>query len=117
VNHEHTYRLYRSDGLSLRLKKQRRHVSAANRERQPRHWRRTRCSRWILFRTPCPAVAVTGADRRRRLPPRGLAIEVDRKIEGEQLVETIRRTSPIRGAPKTTHVDGRLEFISKALDR
>ena len=29
------YRLYREEGLSLRLKRPRRHVSAANRERQP----------------------------------------------------------------------------------
>jgi len=35
VNHKCLYRLYRNDGLSPRLKKPRRNVSAANRERQP----------------------------------------------------------------------------------
>ncbi len=35
VNHKRVYRLYCEDGLSLRLKRPRRHVSAANRERQP----------------------------------------------------------------------------------
>ena len=35
VNHKRVYRLYREDGLSLRLKRPRRHVSAASRERQP----------------------------------------------------------------------------------
>jgi putative transposase len=35
VNHKRVYRLYREDGLSLRLKKPRRNVSAAIRERQP----------------------------------------------------------------------------------
>jgi hypothetical protein len=35
VNHKRIYRLYREDGLSLRLKRPRRHVSAADRERQP----------------------------------------------------------------------------------
>jgi putative transposase len=35
VNHKRAYRLYRDDGLSLRLKKPRRNVSAANRVRQP----------------------------------------------------------------------------------
>ena len=35
VNHKRVYRLYRDDGLSLRLKRPRRNVSAANRERQP----------------------------------------------------------------------------------
>lgn len=35
VNHKRVYRLYREDGLSLRLRRPRRNVSAANRERQP----------------------------------------------------------------------------------
>ena len=35
VNHKRVYRLYREDGLSLRLKRPRRHVGAAQRERQP----------------------------------------------------------------------------------
>jgi putative transposase len=35
VNHKRVYRLYREDGLSLRLKRPRRNVSAASRERQP----------------------------------------------------------------------------------
>jgi putative transposase len=35
VNHKRVYRLYREDGLSLRIKKPRRNVSAADRERQP----------------------------------------------------------------------------------
>ncbi len=35
VNHKRVYRLYREEGLSLRLRRPRRNVSAANRERQP----------------------------------------------------------------------------------
>ncbi len=35
VNHKRVYRLYREDGLSLRLKRPRRHISAVQRERQP----------------------------------------------------------------------------------
>jgi putative transposase len=35
VNHKRVYRLYRDDGLSLRLRRPRRNVSAASRERQP----------------------------------------------------------------------------------
>ena len=34
VNHKPVYRLYREDGLSLRLKRPKRHVSAASRDRQ-----------------------------------------------------------------------------------
>lgn len=35
VDHKRVYRLYRDDGLSLRLKRPRRNVSAVNRDRQP----------------------------------------------------------------------------------
>jgi len=35
VNHKHVYRLYRENGLNLRLRRPRRNVSAANRECQP----------------------------------------------------------------------------------
>ena len=35
VNHKRVYRLYRDDGLSLRLKRPRRNISAANRASRP----------------------------------------------------------------------------------
>src|SRR4028119_1220811 len=35
VNHKRVHRLYREEGLSLRLKRPRRHVSAVHRERRP----------------------------------------------------------------------------------
>lgn len=35
MNHKRVYGLYREDGLGLRLRRPRRNVSAANRERQP----------------------------------------------------------------------------------
>ncbi len=35
VNHKRVYRLYRNEGMSLRVKRPRRNVSAVNRERQP----------------------------------------------------------------------------------
>ena len=47
VNHKRVYRLYREDGLSLRLKRPRRHVSAASRERQGGL---TSSGRWISSR-------------------------------------------------------------------
>lgn len=52
VNHTRVYRLYREDGLSLRLKRPRRHVSAARRERQPPATRPNELCRWTLSPTP-----------------------------------------------------------------
>jgi putative transposase len=46
-----------------------------------------------------------------------LAIDVDRGIKGEQVVEVMARISSIRGAPRTIRVDDRPEFIWKALYR
>ena len=71
VNHKRVYRLYHDDGLSLRLKKPRRNVSAANRERQPaalaanEMWSMDFVSDALVRRS-----AVTSADRGRRLHAR-----------------------------------------------
>ncbi len=46
-----------------------------------------------------------------------LAIDVDQRIKGEQVVATMARIALSRGAPQTIRVDNRPEFISKALDR
>lgn len=43
VNHKRVYRLYRDEGLSLRLKRPRRHISAAHRDRQPAATRPNEC--------------------------------------------------------------------------
>ena len=44
-----------------------------------------------------------------------LAIDVDPRIKGEQVVETMSRITAKPGAPKTIRVDNGSEFISKAL--
>ena len=92
VKHMRVYRLYREDGLSLRLKRRRRNVSAANRERQPaataakEMW-------WMDF------VSDALFDGRRLRPltvvdaftREALAIDVDQGIKGEQVVAAVTR--------------------------
>jgi transposase InsO family protein len=53
VNHKRVYRLYRDDGLSLRLKKPGATSALPTASGNLRRWRRTRCGRWISSRTPC----------------------------------------------------------------
>ncbi len=118
VNHKRVYRLYREDGLSLRLKRPRRNVSAANRERQPaasapnEMWSMDFVSDALFDGRRLRALTVVDAFTRE-----ALAIDVDQGIKGEQVVAAVTRIASVRGAPKTIRVDNGPEFISKALDR
>jgi len=118
VNHKRVYRLYREDGLSLRLKRPRRHVSAANRERQPAAtganelWSMDFVSDALFDGRRLRALTVVDAFTRE-----ALAIEVDQGIKGEQVVDAMARLTLIRGAPRSIRVDNGPELLSKALDR
>lgn len=118
VNHKRVYRLYREDGLSLRLKRPRRHVSAADRERQPAAtrpnelWSMDFVSDALFDGRRLRALTVVDAYTRK-----ALAIEVDQGIKGEQVVEVMTRLALLRGAPSAIRVDNGPEFVSKALDR
>ena len=118
VNHKRVYRLYREEGLSLRLKRPRRHVSAANRERQPaaagpnQLWSMDFVSDALFDGRRLRALTVVDTYTRE-----ALAIEVDQGIRGEQVVEVMRRLAASRGAPTTIRVDNGPEFVSKTLDR
>lgn len=113
VNHKRVYRLYRDDGLSLRLKRPRRNVSAANRDRQPaasaanEMWSMDFVSDARFEGRRLRALTVVDAFARA-----ALAIDVDQGIKGEQVFEAMTRITLCRGAPRTIRVDNGLEFIS-----
>jgi putative transposase len=118
VNHKRVYWLYREDGLSLRLKRPRRNVSAANRDRQPaasaanEMWSMDFVSDALFDGRRLRALTVVDAFTRE-----ALAIDVDQGIKGEQVVEAMTRIASSLEAPRTIRVDNGPEFISKALDR
>ena len=118
VNHKRVYRLYRNDGLSLRLKRPRRHVSAVDRERSVEAsapnalWSMDFVSDALFDGRRLRALTVVDACTRE-----ALVIEVDSGIKGEQVVEAVSRIMAVRGAPKSIRVDNGPEFVSKALDR
>lgn len=118
VNHKRVYRLYREDGLSLRLKRPRRHISAVQRERQPAAtaanelWAMDFVSDALFDGRRLRALTVIDAFTRE-----ALAIDVAQGIKGEQVVEAMTRIATVRGAPRAIRVDNGPEFISKALDR
>jgi putative transposase len=103
---------------ALRLKRPRRNVSAANRERQPaasaanEMWSMDFVSDALFDGRRLRALTVVDAFTRE-----ALAIDVDQDIKSEQVVAAMVRIASMRGAPQTIRVDNGPEFISKALDR
>ncbi len=118
MNHKKVYRIYCEEGLHLRAKRPKRHVSAAHREKREVAQSANQC--WSMdfvsdalfngrrFR------ALTVVDNYTR---EALAIYVDQGIQGAQVAETMDHIMSQRGQPQTIRVDNGPEFISKALDK
>lgn len=116
VNHKRTERLYREEGLSLRLKKRKRRPAGVRMQlalpSQPNE-------RWSMdfvhdilsngrrFR------ALTIVDDFSRECP---TIEVDTSIGGFRVTRVLDRLSEARGMPKSITVDNGPEFAGKVLD-
>ncbi len=116
INHKRVYRLYKQEGLSLRLKTKKKRVSEA-RIPMPAPGSPNEC--WSMdfvadrlsdgrqFRL------LTLVDNFSRVSP---AIEVDFSLNGKRVVEVMERLKMNYGLPQTIKVDNGSEFISKALD-
>ena len=118
VNHKRVRRLYREEGLNLRIKRPRRHVSAAH--RVERSAVTTANDVWSM---DFVSDALFDGRRLRALTlldvytREALAIEVDQGIKSEQVVAVLDAVTAGRGAPKRIRVDNGPEFVSNALDR
>lgn len=117
-NHKRVYRLYREEGLSLRLKRPKRNKSA--RLRQPKHEVTAINQIWSM---DFVADALFDGRRLRALTivdnytRESLAIEVGQSLKGEDVVNTLNRIATGRGLPSTIKVDNGSEFISKIMDK
>jgi putative transposase len=118
-NHKRVHRLYKLEGLNLRIKRPRRNRAAAHRLEQPPSSSLHAC--WSMdfvadqlfdgrkFR------GLTVVDNYSR---QCLAIEVDQGIKGEQVVAVMERLKQEHSTvPERIKVDNGSEFISKALDK
>ncbi|HMO84786.1 MAG TPA: IS3 family transposase, partial [Lacipirellulaceae bacterium] len=111
-------RLYREEGLNLRIKRPRRHVSPAHRaERIPvgaanDTWSMDFVSDALFDGRRLRALTLLDIYTRE-----ALAIEVDQGIKGEQVVAVLDADVATRGAPRCIRVDNGPEFVSNALDR
>jgi putative transposase len=116
VNLKRVHRLYHLEGLSLRLKKPKKRVSALRVLLPPaqspnQHWSMDFMSdslhsarRFRVF---------TIVDNFSRVSP---ALEVDFSLTGQRVVEVLERLKLTCGLPEVIHCDNGTEFISKAMD-
>ncbi len=118
INHKRVLRLYREEGLNLRTRRPRRHVSAAHRLERlaigaPNEvWAMDFVSDALFNGKRLRALTVVDAFTRECL-----AIQVAQGIRGEDVVAVMERLQFQRGAvPRKIRVDNGPEFVSKALD-
>ena len=118
VNHKRVYRIYRQEGLQMRPKKPRRHVSACRRMERPSAiepddtWSMDFMSDELFDGRRIRLLTIV--DNYSRESP---AIEVDQRLGGHRVVEVLRRIGEERGLPRTIRVDQGPEFTSKILDQ
>ena len=118
VNHKRVYRLYTQEGLTLRRKRPKRHVSSVKRVIRP------------LALTPNHSwsmdfMADTLFDGRKlrlltivdNFTRESLAIEPGQHFKGEQVAEVLSRLIRERGKPESIWVDNGTEFTSRAMDQ
>lgn len=116
INHKRTERLYREEGLSLRLRKRKKRISHLRvvldrPERINQHWSMDFVSDSLFngrrFRV------LTVVDNLSRECP---VLEVDHSLTGQRVARVLDRIALIRELPEVITVDNGPEFISKALD-
>ena len=118
VNRKRVYRLYRLEGLSLRRKRPRRHVTAARRQeretavRPNQQWSMDFVSDALFDGRRIRALTLVDNYTRE-----ALTIVVDGGIRGEHVVRAVEQVAAQRGAPQLIRVDNGPEFVSKVLDR
>ena len=118
VNKKRVHRLYCLEGLQLRPKRPRRHVSAARRQRPTRTVKGLNDA-WSL---DFVAGELAGRSKFRMLPivdvcsRECLGIEVGQRLGAENVVAALERIRRTRGAPRRLFCDNGSEFQSRLVD-
>ena len=116
INHKRTERLYREEGLSLRLKRRRKRSShlrvvLAVPERINQHWSMDFVSDSLHNGRRIRILTVVD-DLSKECP----VLEVDHSLTGQRVTRVLDRVSLTRGLPDVITVDNGPEFVSKAVD-
>ena len=117
VNRKRVYRLYREDGLSMRVNKPRRHRSVSNRIPPPSAIRPNES--WSM---DFMADELFDGRRFRLLTivddftRESLTVEVGQHLTGGHVADVLERICRVRSRPERIRVDNGTEFTSKRLD-
>jgi len=116
INHKRTERLYREEGLSLRLKRRRKRISHLrvvldSPERINQHWSMDFVSD-SLYNGRRFRILTVVDDLSKECP----VLEADHSLTGQRVTRVLDRVSLTRGLPDVITVDNGPEFISKAVD-
>ena len=118
VNHKRVYRLYKLEGLKMRPKRPRRHVTACRRmERATASYPNESWSMDFMSDELYNGQRIrlfTLVDNYTR---ESLAIEVADRLGGQRVVEVLMQLVKERGLPKLIRMDNGSEFTSKRLDQ
>ena len=118
VNHKRVYRLYKEEGLIIRTKRPRRHVSACRRMERAtaikadESWSIDFMSDGLYNGQKIRLLTLVDNFTRE-----SLAIEVDERLGGQRVVEVLMRVAEDRNLPETIRMDNGPEFTSKILDQ
>ena len=116
INHKRTERLYREEGLSLRLKKRRKRgshlrVVLDRPARINQHWSMDFVAD-SLYNGRRLRILTVVDDLSKECP----VLEVDHSLTGQRVTRVLERIALTRGLPEVITVDNGPEFISKAMD-
>ena len=118
INHKKTYRIYLEKGLNLRRNRPRRRVAAAHRVEKEKvtslneAWSMDFVADELFNGHRIRSLTVVDNFSRE-----SLAITVDHRLNGENVVATMEYLKLSVGLPKRIQVDNGSEFISKVLDK
>jgi len=118
INHKRVHRLYCELGLQLRVRRPRRHVSAAHRQ-PPKRLARRANEAWSM---DFMADQLVDGRRLRLLTVvdvctrECLAIDVGRALRSEDVVRVLAKLAAARGAPRRIFCDNGSEFQSRLVD-
>lgn len=117
VNHKRIYRLYREDGLTLRVKRRRRRAAS------PRNALPPATKPWQRWAMDFVSESTTDGHRFRILTlidtvsRKAPGVVVERSISGARVVRFLEEVAGRHGYPEGITVDNGPEFISNALDQ
>jgi putative transposase len=118
INHKKTYRIYCEEGLNRRRKRPRRRVAPMRRQAKPdvtavnQAWAMDFVADELFNGHRIRSLTVVDHFSRE-----ALAIDVDHRLRGEDVVSAMERLRLERGCPQRIQVDNGSEFISRTLDK